>query len=255
MYVISSSYGNDSCALIYWAHGFGLHLIDDVYVTFIDTGWAGDGWMERVAEKEEWVRSLGFIPVRITPPVQFEDLMVMKKGFPNQRYQWCSVQLKGIPFLQWIDEADPDCKAVVLIGKRRDESAERASTPEYVDESEYHGGRRLWHPLYLHSEADRDLLLDLAGIEPLPHRSQECAPCVNANRADFLILTEKEIARVEALEKEVGNLMFRRKRYISKMYPEGCTGIRQVIQWAHKAPLEPEEPQGFATCSSGYCGH
>lgn len=255
MFVISTSYGNDSCALIQWAYEHGLDLVDDVKVTFIDTGWHGIGWPERVTEMETWVKSLGFEPVRIVPFVQFGELMEMKSGFPNQQYQWCSAMLKGVPFLEWIDKADPEGKALVLIGKRREESSERADTPEYLPDSEYHGGRTLWHPLYLHDEAARDELLARAGIEPLPHRSQECAPCVNANRADLLLLTEREIVRVEELERDVGQTMFRPARYKSKMYPNGCHGIRQVIQWAHKAPLEVDEPQGFSTCSSGYCGY
>lgn len=254
MFVISSSYGNDSCALIQWAYETGLDLVDDVKVVFIDTGWSGEGWMDRVAKMEAWVTGLGFEAIRIEPLLQFEELMEIKDGFPNQQYQWCSAMLKGVPFLEWVDKADPCGNALVLIGKRREESAERADTPEYLLDSEYHGGRTLWHPLYLHDEAMRDALLLRAGITPLPHRSQECAPCVNANRNDFLLLTEKEIARVEALERDVGRPMFRAARYKSKMYPDGCHGIRQVIQWAYKAPLTADEPQGFSTCATGYCG-
>ena len=48
MNVISASYGNDSCAMIQWAHENG---IDDVVVTYIDTGWAGDGWADVVTDR------------------------------------------------------------------------------------------------------------------------------------------------------------------------------------------------------------
>lgn len=254
MIVISSSYGNDSCALIQWAYDAGLDMVDNVTVCFIDTGWAGEGWLERVTKLESWVAALGFEVVHLKALMGFEELMAHKRGFPNQRYQWCSGILKGLTFLNWIDELDPEAKALVCIGKRREESKERAETPEFLPDSEYHGGRTLWHPLYLHDEAQRDALLAKAGVTPLPHRSQECAPCVNANRADFLLLNESEIQRVEDLEKKVGKTMFRPKRYESQLYPNGCKGIRQVIQWAHKAPLAPDEPTGFAQCSTGYCG-
>lgn len=43
MNVISASYGNDSRAMIQWAHENG---IEDVVVTYIDTGWAGESWRE-----------------------------------------------------------------------------------------------------------------------------------------------------------------------------------------------------------------
>lgn len=248
MNVISSSYGNDSVAMIQWAHEAGL---PDVHVLFIDTGWAATGWLDRVSKAEEWVKSLGFNAVRLTPEVQFEELMRSKKGFPSQRYQWCSVHLKGVPFLGWIDEADKECKATVLIGKRRDESPERADTAEFIASSEYHGGRRVWHPLFLHTDADRNALLKRAGFEPLPHRSRECSPCINSNRADLRLLDETDIAKVEALESEVGKTMFRPARH------NGAVGVRKVIAWASASPGTYNEAQDdlFSECSSGYCGH
>jgi len=117
MHVISSSYGNDSVAMIQWAREQGL---TDVTVVFVDTGWSAPGWLDRVARMEAWVQSVGFSVVHLKAATGFEDLMLQKKGFPNQRYQWCSAMLKGIPFLNWIDEADPDCSAIVMIGKRRE---------------------------------------------------------------------------------------------------------------------------------------
>lgn len=248
MNVISSSYGNDSVAMIQWAHEAGL---PNVHVLFINTGWAATGWLDRVSKAEEWVKSLGFNAVRLTPAVQFTELMKAKKGFPSQRYQWCSVHLKGVPFLSWIDEADPECKATVLIGKRRDESPERADTAEFIASSEYHGGRRVWHPLFLHTDADRDALLKRAGFEPMPHRSRECSPCINSNRADLRLLDETDIAKVEALESEVGKTMFRPARH------NGAVGVRKVIAWASASPGTYNEAQDdlFSECSSGYCGH
>lgn len=173
MYVISSSYGNDSVAMIQWAAEQGL---ENVIVSYIDTGWAAATWLPRVAQCEHWVTSLGFKVVRLKAAMGFEELIRHKKGFPSQRYQWCSAVLKGLPFLTWIDEWDSGCSATVMIGKRREESIARADTPEFIGSSEHHGGRKVWHPLYLHTEAMRDALLARAGFPVLPHRSQECAP-------------------------------------------------------------------------------
>lgn len=246
-YVISSSYGNDSLAMIQWAREAGLQWVT---VLFVDTGWAAPGWLERVAECEQWVSSIGFTPVSIKSTMSFPDLMRHKNGFPSQRYQWCSGILKGLPFLGWIDEADPDGKSIVMVGKRREESAERAKTPEYVYGGEYHGGRTLWHPLYLHDTAARNELLARAGFDPLPHRSKECSPCINANREDLRQLDEPEIARVEALEADVGNVMFRAKRH------GGAHGIRRVIAWAYseRGKYDDRQETLFSGCSSGYCG-
>lgn len=247
MNIISSSYGNDSVAMIQWAHEQGLQ---DVSVVFVDTGWAAPGWLDRVGRMEQWVKSLGFTVVHLKSPTKFEELMVLKKGFPSQRYQWCSGTLKGLPFLTWIDEADTENKAIVMIGKRREESQERANTPEFIEQSEYHGGRKIWHPLYLHTEAMRDELILRAGHKVLPHRSKECSPCINANRDDMRQLTEEDIERVEALEAKVGKTMFRPKRH------GGAKGIRKVIAWAYaeRGQYDNRQDQMFNQCSSGYCG-
>jgi Phosphoadenosine phosphosulfate reductase family len=249
MNVISTSYGNDSVALIQWAKE---HNLSDVTVSFIDTGWAGKGWLERVDRCEVWVRSLGFNPVRIVPRVQFARLIRDRKGFPNQRYQWCSGQLKGMPFLDWVDEVDLECRATVLIGKRREESPERADTPEFIEASDYHGGRRVWHPLYLHKEAERDALLARAGFEVLPHRSKECDPCVNANRGDLRTLAPEDVEKLAVLESEVGKPMFRAGRH------GGAKGIERVIRWANsnRGKYDDRQEDLFASpCSSGWCGY
>lgn len=248
MNVISSSYGNDSLALVQWALE---NQLPDVTVVFIDTGWSKPGWLDRVARCEEWVRSQGMATVNLKPAIQFEELMRMKKGFPDQRLQWCSGLLKGLPFLTWIDDVDPSREAMVLIGKRREESIERADTPEYIHHSIYHGSRTVWHPLYLHDEAARDALLARAGFEPLLHRSKECSPCINANKADLVQLTPFEIGRVKALEADTGQTMFRTKK------KGGAKGIEQVIEWAHsqRGRYDPRQETLFSSCSSGYCGH
>jgi 3'-phosphoadenosine 5'-phosphosulfate sulfotransferase (PAPS reductase)/FAD synthetase len=246
-YAISSSYGNDSVAMIQWAHE---QKLQGVSIIFVDTGWAAPGWIKRVDRLEGWVKLLGFDVVRLKSEMSFEELMLKKKGFPSQRYQWCSGILKGLPFLTWIDEADKENAAVVMIGKRREESQERASTPEFIESSDYHGGRRIWHPLYLHTETMRNELLARAGIDPLPHRSKECAPCINANREDMRQMTEADISRVEDLEAKVGKTMFRPKRH------GGAVGIRKVIAWAYaeRGEYNEKQDQMFNQCSSGYCG-
>ena len=55
----------------------------------------------------------------------------------------------------WLDEVDPEFKATTLVGKRRAESAERANT-EYVAGPVTTGGRRLWHPLFEHDDAQQN---------------------------------------------------------------------------------------------------
>lgn len=211
--------------------------VPDVHVVFCDTGWLAPGWIQRVERIHTWAEQLG-CKTHIVPSLGMAELVRMKKGFPGNGQQFCTAHLKGVPFLQWIDEADTERTAVVMVGKRRAESQARADTPEFVHDSEYHGGRKLWHPLYLHSNSERNQLLNRAGFEALPHRSLECNPCVNANRDDILRLSPGEIERVNGLEVELSQPMFRAKRF-------GALGIYGVIAWAKdgrdRGDIEAEE--------------
>lgn len=241
--MLSSSYGNDSIAGIQWLHERGLQAT----VAYCDTGWGALQWSARVERGEALARSYGFPTVRCVSK-GMPTLVRDRKGFPGNGMQFCTTELKIMPFLEWIDGFDPECKATVLIGKRRAESEARKDTPEFIESSEVHGGRKVWHPLYLHSDAERDTLLERAGFEVLPHRSRECHPCVNANRQTFLSLTPGEVERVSDLEVEIGKPMFRPKRF-------GAVGIHGVIVWAKdgrkRASIEDEE----AECASLFgCG-
>jgi 3'-phosphoadenosine 5'-phosphosulfate sulfotransferase (PAPS reductase)/FAD synthetase len=242
--VISSSYGNDSVAMIQWAHEVGL---PNVTVAYCDTGWAAPQWPARVDRCEKFAQGYGFATVRC-PSIGMAELVRMKSGFPGNGLQFCTAHLKGVPFLQWIDEADPECKATVLIGKRRAESEARKDTPEFIESSEHHGGRRVWHPLYEYTDEDRNALLARAGFDVLPHRSMECNPCVNANREDFLRLTPGEIARVNDLEVEIGKPMFRPKRF-------DALGIHGVIVWAKEGRNRGDFDAEQSNCSDLFgCG-
>lgn len=220
-HIISSSYGNDSVALIQWAHE---RCLPSVSVVYCDTGWAAPGWSLRVAMGEALAEKYGFVTSTVAS-IGMPDLVRVKKGWPGNGQQFCTAHLKGLPFLQWADEHDPEGSATVLVGKRRAESPKRKDTPEFIEASEYHGGRLLWHPLYMHTDEQRNELLARAGFDVLPHRSLECNPCVNANREDFLRLTPGEIDRVSDLEAEIGKPMFRPKRF-------NALGIYGVIKWA-----------------------
>jgi 3'-phosphoadenosine 5'-phosphosulfate sulfotransferase (PAPS reductase)/FAD synthetase len=243
--VISSSYGNDSIALIVWAHEVGL---PNVTVAYCDTGWASPNWYaQRVVEGQRLAWSYGF-KTHICVSKGMPALVRERKGFPGNGMQFCTSELKIFPFLAWIDEVDPDRKATVLIGKRRAESERRKDTPEFIESSEMHGDRRVWHPLYAHSDVERNALLQRAGWEPLAHRSLECNPCVNANRDDFLRLTAGEVERVNDLEAEIGKPMFRPKRFNSM-------GIHGVIQWAKNGRDRGSAEYEEAQCSSLFgCG-
>lgn len=247
MFVISSSAGNDSLAMIQWAIETRLCDKAQVHVVYCDTGWSAPGWMARVQRVHAYAEAHGFTTF-IATSIGMEELVKIKKGFPGNAQQFCTAHLKGIPFLEWIDEADPFLIGTVMVGKRRAESEDRKDTPEFVFDSEYHGGRVLWHPLYLHTDEMRNELILRAGFEVLPHRSLECNPCVNANRADFLRLTPGEIERVNDLEVDTGKTMFRPKRF-------GALGIHGVMVWARDGRKRGDIDKEEAQCASNFgCG-
>ena len=254
MNIIFASYGNDSCALIQWAADTGL---DDVTVLYNDTGWSSPKWDKRIRQKEKWVASLGFTPAR-TKSQGLESLVKERKGWPRQGMQFCTMWLKIFPSALWLDENDPDALAVCYVGVRREESANRANFPVYEKASEKYGGRDVAAPLAHHTEKQRDGLLKTAGIDPLPHRSMECFPCINSNRTDLRQLAKdperiKEIARIE---KEMGftgkgkpRTMFRPYRHM------GAVGIKEVVKWAmsDRGKYDPDD-EDDSGCDSGWCG-
>lgn len=253
-HIIRSSYGNDSVALIQWARE---KKLSGVHVLYNDTGWAAPWWEDRLKLLEAWVDMIGFTPVRI-PSIGLEQLVRDRKGWPRQGIQFCTVELKIRPAMEWLEKNDPLGMATCYVGVRREESANRSAFPEYVECSANDGGRALAAPLATYTADQRNELLKRAGVEPLPHRSMECFPCINSNRADLreLAKSPERIAEIEAIEKSLGNTskgkprtMFRPYRYM------GATGIREVVRWAasERGEFDPDDGTG-ATCESGYCG-
>lgn len=270
-FVIFSSYGNDSVALIQWAHEQRLR---DVIVVFSDTGWAAKMWSERVDRLEWWVHSLGFWTDR-TKSIGFRELALEKSAFPTQRYQWCSYRLKIEPAERWLAENDPDGRAVCLVGVRREEGPDRADFPRYMLASPSHGQRIMVAPMADWQEETRDVFLRRAGVEPLPHRSMECAPCINSNKQDLVALEEADIVKSEDLELEMHETLGltakgKRRTLFRPHRHMGAVGVREVIKWAHSprgkyrppdgggydedAIRREAEEDGSAGCPAGWCG-
>lgn len=253
MHVLFCSYGNDSIALIQWAHERGLK---DVVCLYSDTGWSASWWADRVAKGEALAQGYGFASAR-TESEGMLELVKRKRGWPGAggQGQFCTAELKVLPALQWLDTNDPEKEATAMTGVRRSESRRRSDAEEHVVESDRHGGRELWQPLVRHDDEMRDALLHRAGFEVLPHRSLECYPCINANIDDIRLLSEDRIQLIDITEKDLGftkkgkpRVMFRTARR------KGAVGIRAVVQWA-VAPRPRDQMEMFpAQCDSGFCG-
>lgn len=251
--VAFASYGNDSVALVQWLHEA---CLPNVVVLYSDTGWSKGDWAERVLRMEDWVRGLGFRAER-TASVGLEQLVRDRKGWPRQGMQFCTIELKMEPAMRWLDANDPQRHAACCVGVRREESNNRRHFPEVLDVSPNHGGRTCWAPLVDFTTAERDALIRRAGVEPLPHRSMECFPCVNSNRADLRMLAN-DPARIDEIERIEDSLGFTSKgkpRTMFRPYRHmGASGIREVVRWAIGEPGAYQPEEKIDDCETGFCG-
>lgn len=258
MYFLFCSGGNDSIALIRWAIKKGLK---DLNVVFNDTGWAWSGWNERVNLMKKYCLGNG-IEFHRTESVGFKNLVLKVEGcFPANRHQFCTNYLKIKPSAELLDRLDPGCEGVCVNGVRREESVHRSSAPEWIEESEKHGGRSLWQPLVNLKELERNILIQEAGFDVLPHRSMECYPCVNANKIDLASVDDDRIDEIEEMEAELNqsraNQSDERKMwYMFRAEKKGgAEGIREVVKWAksERGKYNPDQIE-LPMCSSGFCG-
>jgi hypothetical protein len=262
-YVVKCSYGNDSIALLQWLHEYDQkNSLGKVVVLYNNTGWAANWWDARVQNAEHnLLPRFGFTPAR-TESIGMRELVMKKNLWPNSHMKFCTEELKILPTQSWLREHDPECKAVMVCGVRREESPRRRLWPEWVDASDKNENRPDWSPLVSYSETERNALINRAGWVPLPHRSRECR-CVLANAKDLTTWTEQDIDEIESIETELGNqknlrwdidshgnkFMFRPSSKKGK--PKG---IREVLQWANQVVNSRTPDLLEVGCDSGFCG-
>ena len=138
MHILFCSYGNDSIALIQWAHERDL---EDVVCLYSDTGWSASWWADRLAKGEALAQGYGFTTAR-TESEGMLELVRRKRGWPGAggQGQFCTAELKVILALKWLNANDPKKEGAAVTGVTRSESMHRSDAPEHVTESERHGG-------------------------------------------------------------------------------------------------------------------
>lgn len=265
MHLIFGSGGNDSIALFQWSIENGL---TDLNVAYSDTGWAADFWNDRLNLFKCFIEKNG-AAFHVIKSEGMINLVKRKKAWPCNGMAFCSYELKIKPAMAWMDSFDPEKNAICLVGIRREESPKRSNWPEWVEESENHGGRSLHSPLVRMTEKERNDLILRAGFDVLPHRSMECYPCVNANKEDIKLLTKERVDFIESVEIEMGFTKNNKARTMFrsgggyKVLPDGkikklpkkhggAKGIREVWQWSQTSNFVPGQADIF--CDSGYCG-
>lgn len=123
---------------------------------------------------------------------------------------------------------------IVVTGRRRAESQNRANLPLHQYESIKHGGRDVYNPIINFDESERDKYISKFGFDVLPHQSKECYPCVCSNKDDLaeIPLNDPKIDEIEGLEIELGFTRNGKPRTMFRPYRVGGgVGIRQAIAW------------------------
>lgn len=206
--IIRSNYGDESIALIQslFENPAVCANFERIKVVYIDTGWAASNWQARVLQGQAWVEKCGFEAVCLTANTTFDALVRDRKNFPSAKFQWCAGFLKGLPLMSWLDEHDPKGEWVVALPKRQ--ALYRQTLTEWIDECEFHGERRVWHPNLAMLDNERDQCIARAGFARLGHRSLECDPCINSHAEDLARLSVADQQKTQNLECIVGKKMF-----------------------------------------------
>ena len=235
MYIIFGNYGNETIALMQWAHE---RQLAPVTVVNMETGWAAASWPARVEQSQTYGKQCGFAVVTLSAKKHFGLLMEQQKNFPTTKFQWCAGFLKGPAFLDWLDKVDSGAGATILIAQRRALSRAQQNMPEFVEQSEHYGDRKVWYPLFDTSTETRNELIQRAGFSILEHRSLECDPCVNNTHTDFTRLESPDIEKTAALEHALQKFMFAPQSYGDSQ------GIAQVVAWIKKTDTVTESKGG-----------
>lgn len=227
--VIRSNYGDDSIALIEFIRQKQADnpSFKEIYVVYINTGWAAAGWEQRVQQGEAFVQSCGFKPIQLTPKATFAAIVRERKSFPSKKFQWCAGFLKGLPLLEWLDENDLQVQWRIALAKRQ--ALYRQPLTETIEACSYHGERTVWHPILSLADSARDHLLQQAGFSPLHHRSLECQPCVNSRREELISLSPADKAKSLQLEQALQKPLFPQWGALDKM-----VGYRSGSSSAHR---------------------
>lgn len=205
MYIILGNFGNHSLAAMQFLLEKQLHPI---YFVSIETGWAAPSWSEHVTPRVNYAHHQGVQVHQLSSLQTFSEMVLDRKQFPSQKFQWCASFLKGITILNFLDEYDPSGEAIIVSGKRQADSRRYSDLKEYDLEHEIYQGRTLWHPLAKASDKEFLSLITRTGFQPLSHPSLECNPCIHMNTTQLKQVEDLSLKRLSTLENQVGCTMF-----------------------------------------------
>lgn len=260
--VVSVSGGKDSTALILALRAAGIPC---VYV-FADTGWEAP---ETYAYLDTLRTLLGIVIHVVGVPGGMMARSRYRAGFPGRMQRFCTRELKIEPLRKFHDEIAEfaGMETISVMGVRAQESAKRATMPEWEDDQQW--GGYLWRPLIKWTVEDVINTHKEHGVpmNPLYHEGFDrvgCFPCIFENKEGIRLMAEKRPQRIDDLrtaEAEVTEI--RRQRNLEKpgrytheeatffqTIRQGFSGIDKVVAWAktehggRQLPLLAPAPRG-----------
>ncbi|WED42313.1 phosphoadenosine phosphosulfate reductase family protein [Legionella cardiaca] len=180
--------------------------LPNIHFIYVETGWAAASWPERVEACSQYIKQRGVTVHRLVAQTTFSDMVIARKQFPSQKFQWCASFLKGLTILNHLDDCDPACEALIVSGKRRLDSRRYADLEEFDYQNELYQRRTVWHPLWNVADAEFTRLINRTGFALLSHASLECSPCIHLKQANNIDSLSFE--RLDKLEQITQQTMF-----------------------------------------------
>jgi len=249
IFIISISGGKDSKATLIVSLPLLLKIVkpSQIKVVFCDTGWEKDETMQEIETIKIRLKKfdIEFLSLNNSKyPNGMTDLLLHKKIFPSRLTKFCTEELKMIPALNYYKElSSKGLDVIVLVGKRRDESTDRANTPEVQFEKRKHWSFTIYHPIADWTETDVYSYLDETWGIPSSYFNGNtrvgCDECFQATLKAVSLMSEDKIKQMEEVEEKVNNhhsdyehdkyAFFYRK---SKSFPQGYAPIREIVNYA-----------------------
>lgn len=201
---IIGNFGNHSIAAL---QALLEQQISEIHFLSVDTGWAAEMWAKRVALCQQYAEDHGVMVHMLHSVATFSEMVRDRRQFPSPKFQWCSGFLKGLAISNFLEEQDPSCEALIVSGKRREDSRRYATLEEYEYNHDLYQGRTVWHPLVNLGNEDFKTLILKTGLPYLDHPSLECSPCIHACSQDLQKLDEVSLQRLQTLERKIGKTM------------------------------------------------
>ncbi|KTD20562.1 Phosphoadenosine phosphosulfate reductase family [Legionella lansingensis] len=182
--------------------------LPDIHFIYVHTGWAAACWSERISVCTDYAQKNQVQVHHLKAQSSFSEMVIDRKQFPSRKFQWCAGFLKGLTILNYLDEHDPSCEALIVSGKRRLDSRRYANLEEFELQNELYQGRTLWYPLWQTDNEEFMHLVQKTGFKLLPHASMECSPCIHMNRQQLKNLDSFSLERLQSLENNIQRTMF-----------------------------------------------